>query len=95
MNKCCDIEIVDQNIKESIAVAGRDPEQLQIQNNNGEIYDSINEQSVTHEIDEQASSRVVEWTVIDELDNVKGDDYVECPICDEGAMSGVIQCEEY
>ena len=89
-----DNEIVDQNIKESIAVARKDQDQLQIQNNCGEMHESINEQSVTHEIDEQASSQVVERTVIDEIDNVMGDDYVECPICDEGAMSGVIQCEE-
>ena len=89
-----DIGIVDQNIKESIAVAHKDQDQLQIQNNCGEMHESINEQSVTHEIDEQASSQVVERTVIDEIDNVMGDDYVEFPICDEGAVSGVIQCEE-
>ena len=89
-----DIGIVDQNIKESIAVAHKDQDQLQIQNNCGEMHESINEQSVTHEIDEQASSQVVETTVIDETDNVMGDDYVEFPICDEGAVSGVIQCEE-
>ena len=42
--KCRDIEVVDQNIKESITVARRDPDQLQIQNYNGILHDSINEQ---------------------------------------------------
>ena len=67
--KCRDIEVVDQNIKESNTVALRDPDQLQIHNNNGESHDSINALSLTHEMDEQASSQVIERTVIDEFDN--------------------------
>ena len=49
---------------------------------------------MTNEIDEQPSPQVIERTVIDEFDNVIGINYVECPICDKGAMSGLIQSEE-
>ena len=48
---------------------------------------------MTNEIEEQPSSQVLERTVIDEFDNVIGIDYVECPICDEGAMSSVIMLD--
>ena len=88
-----DIAITDQNIRDSIAFVSEGQRQMHVQNCNGEIQAPSAEHSESAEKDEIVSQSE-EPIVIDETDIDMDNDYVECPVCDEGAMSGVIQCEE-
>ena len=90
--KYSDIEIMDQQIQESI-----------------QLLNSVNNKDSNHSLPlENAEKCVVPRsmsqpqicddktikTCDEQYENVRTEDYVECPICDEGAMSDVMQCED-
>ena len=91
-----DIVVMDQSIQESIlkSLGGDGSSQLLPLQGAASVDDSQNNQLT---LESESNSTEVPHESHDQLSvdqNDKMEDYVACPICDEGAMSDVMQCED-